>query len=79
MAATTSVRARVEEDLRDDASAILKALGLTISDVLRMTLTRVVHDWALPFELTQPNAETITAIEEARKIRLDKRQRLVSE
>lgn len=78
MAANATIRARVEEELRDDASAILKSLGLTISDVLRMTLTKVVNDKALPFELTRPNAETIAAIEEARKMRQAKRHRFAT-
>ncbi len=37
-----------------------------MSDVLRMTLTRVARDKALPLELKVPNAETRAAMEEAR-------------
>src|SRR3546814_7175112 len=40
MAATAFVRARIDETLKDEAAAVLAELGLTVSDVVRMTLTR---------------------------------------
>jgi len=66
MAATAFVRARIDEQIRDEAADVLAELGLTVSDVLRMTLTRVARDRALPLELKVPNAETRAAMEEAR-------------
>src|SRR3546814_8549985 len=63
MAATAFVRARIDETLKDEAAAVLAELGLTVSDVVRMTLTRVAKDHALPFELKVPNAEKRAAIE----------------
>lgn len=66
MAATAFVRARIDEQIRDEAADVLAELGLTVSDVLRMTLTRVARDRALPLELKIPNAETRAAMEEAR-------------
>lgn len=66
MAATAFVRARIDETLKDEAAAVLAELGLTVSDVVRMTLTRVAKDRALPFELKVPNAETRAAIEASR-------------
>ena len=66
MAATAFVRARIDEQIRDEAADVLAELGLTVSDVLRMTLTRVARDKALPLELKVPNAETRAAMEEAR-------------
>lgn len=66
MAATAFVRARIDENIRDEAADVLAELGLTVSDVLRMTLTRVARDKALPLELKVPNAETRAAMEEAR-------------
>lgn len=41
-------------------------MGLTVSDAVRLLLTRVAHDKALPFEPLIPNAETIAAMQEAR-------------
>jgi len=66
MASTAFVRARIDEQVRDEAAHVLAELGLTVSDVLRMTLTRVARDRALPLELKVPNAETRAAMEEAR-------------
>lgn len=66
MAATGFVRARIDEKVRDEAAEVLAEMGLTISDVLRMTLTRVARERALPLELKTPNAETKAAMAEAR-------------
>ena len=67
MAATAFVRARIDEGLKDEAAAVLAEMGLTVSDVVRMTLTRVAKDKALPFELKVPNVETRTAMQESRE------------
>ena len=75
MAATAFVRARVDETLKNDAAIILAEMGLTVSDVVRMTLARVVKDNALPFELKVPNAKTRAAILESRAIIKNKRAR----
>ena len=63
------VRARIDPSLKEDATEVLDSLGLTISDVMRMMLTRIAREKALPIELTRPNAETIAAIEEARALK----------
>lgn len=68
MTANSVVRARIDEKVKDEATAVLAEMGLTVSDVLRMTLARVAKDKALPFELRVPNAETRAAMEEARQI-----------
>ncbi len=66
MASNAFVRARIDEHLKNEAAAVLAEMGLTVSDLVRMTLTRVAKDKALPFELKVPNAETRAAMEEAR-------------
>jgi DNA-damage-inducible protein J len=66
MASNAFVRARIDETLKDQAAAVLAEMGLTVSDVVRMTLTRIAKDKALPFELKVPNAETRAAMEESR-------------
>ncbi|WP_018634422.1 type II toxin-antitoxin system RelB/DinJ family antitoxin [Neomegalonema perideroedes] len=78
MTANAFVRVRIEEDLRDDAAAVLKELGLTVSDVMRMTLTRIAREKAIPFELTTPNAKTRAALEEAEAIRAARKGRFAS-
>ena len=59
MAATASfVRARIDKSLRDEAAAVLAEMGLTVSDVVRIALTKVAKEKALPFEMCIPNKST---------------------
>jgi DNA-damage-inducible protein J len=67
MAANPVVRARIDEHIKEDATAVLASMGLTISDAVRILLTRVASERTLPFNLT-PNLTTIAAMKEARKI-----------
>lgn len=48
---TTMIHVRIEESLKADATETLGAMGLTISDAVRMFLLRVVADQKLPFEV----------------------------
>ena len=64
MSANAVVRARIDARIKNEASAVLGAMGLTVSDAFRMMLTRVAHEKALPFSPLIPNAETIAAMEE---------------
>ncbi len=51
------IRARISEDLKQQATLVLADMGLTVSDAVRMMLTRVARDRRLPFDPT-PNALT---------------------
>lgn len=66
MAANALVQTRIDGKVKDEAAAVLSAMGLTVSDAVRLMLTRVAHDKALPFEPLIPNEETVAAIREAR-------------
>ncbi len=67
MTANAVVRARVDEHVKEEASIVLAAMGLTVSDAFRMLLVRVAREKALPFDPLVPNAETIAAMKAARK------------
>lgn len=67
MAANAVVRARIDEHIKEEATAVLATMGLTVSDAFRILLTRVAHDKALPFEPLVPNAVTIEAMKQARR------------
>ncbi len=58
MAATAFVRARVDEAVKNEAAAVLASMGLTVSDVVRIALTKIAREKALPFEMRVPNAVT---------------------
>ena len=70
MPANSVVRARIDEHIKNEASAVLASIGLTASDAFRMLMTRIARDKALPFEPLVPNEETIAAMREARNGRL---------
>jgi len=62
----TLVQTRINPEIKEEATAVLQAIGLTVSDAVRLMLTRVARDKALPFELLTPNETTIAAMREAR-------------
>lgn len=62
MAATAFVRARIDEKLKEEAAAVLADMGLTVSDLVRIVLTRVAKDKALPFEMRVPNKCTVETL-----------------
>lgn len=68
MPATTMVHVRVDERIKAEATETLAAMGLTVSDAVRVFLTRVVADTELPFSLRVPNPATQTAMQEASEI-----------
>ncbi|UVC11757.1 type II toxin-antitoxin system RelB/DinJ family antitoxin [Rhizobium sp. TH2] len=67
MSENAVVRARINEDVKNEASAVLDAMGLTVSDAFRMMMVRIAREKALPFDPLIPNDETIEAIKAARR------------
>ena len=65
MAANAFVRARIDQTLKNDAAAVLADMGLTVSDVIRIVLTRVAKEKALPFEMRIPNELTQKTLEKS--------------
>ena len=61
------VRARVNEEIKEEATIVLSEIGLTLSDAFRMLVIRIAREKALPFEPLVPNAKTIEAIKAARR------------
>lgn len=68
MAATAMVHVRVDENIKAQATETLAAMGLTVSDAVRVFLMRVVADQQMPFALKAPNTETRAAMTEADEI-----------
>jgi DNA-damage-inducible protein J len=66
MASNALVQTRIDSMIKDEAAIVLAAMGLTVSDAVRLMLTRVAHDHALPFDVLTPNTETVAAMREAR-------------
>ena len=78
MATTTMVHVRVDEDVKAQATETLAAMGLTVSDAIRVFLMRVVADKELPFTIKAPNAISRTAIREADDIVKARRARFTT-
>ena len=70
MPANQIVQARIDGKIKKEAAAVLATIGLTVSDAVRLMLTRVAQDKELPFEPLVPSAETIAAMQEYKKGRL---------
>jgi DNA-damage-inducible protein J len=71
MTTNAVVRARIDGHIKEEATIVLAAMGLTVSDAFRLMLTRVAREKSLPFDLVVPNAETIAAMKEARRGNLE--------
>ena len=68
--ATEMVHVRIDRRVKQRASKTLAEMGLSVSDAVRVLLTRVAVEKALPFEVKVPNAATAAAMQEARKGKL---------
>ena len=60
----TYVRARIDTATKERATDALEAMGLSISDAIRLLMLRIANERRLPFEIKVPNATTRKAITE---------------
>jgi len=66
MAANQLVQTRIDGEIKEEAAAVLAAMGLTVSDAVRLLLTKIAREHILPFDPLMPNETTIAAMKEAR-------------
>lgn len=64
---TIMVHVRVDGKVKDTAAKALAAMGMSVSDAVRILLVRVAAEKALPFEVKVPNATTVKAMRAADK------------
>ena len=79
MSSDTVVRARIDSDIKARATEALHAMGLSVSDAIRLLLVRVAEEQRLPFDVKVPNRETLDAVrelEEGRGKRFDSAEEL---
>lgn len=62
--ADTYVRARIDPETKARATDALEAMGLSISDAIRLLMLRIADERRLPFEVKVPNASTRKALAE---------------
>ena len=77
-AQTSMLHIRVDDDIKEQATQALTAMGLSVSDAVRLFLRRVVIDQAFPLELKVPNTETRAAMEDSRAMMATRRARFAS-
>ena len=58
------VRARIDDETKERAIEALSAMGLTVSDAIRLLKMRVADERRLPFDVKAPNAATREAMAE---------------
>jgi DNA-damage-inducible protein J len=56
MTANALVQARIDQDVKDRAAAVLQQMGLSVSDAVRIMLTRTANEGAVPFDLQNDGA-----------------------
>jgi DNA-damage-inducible protein J len=64
MTSDTVVRARIDQVTKVRAAAALEAMGLSISDAIRLLMLRVAEEKRLPFDIRVPNAQSMLAMKE---------------
>ena len=64
MYSDTVVRARIDKDTKARAMKALQAMGLSMSDAIRLLLLRVANEQRLPFAIQVPRPATIKAMQE---------------
>ena len=61
------VRVSVDENIKREATEVLADAGLTVSDAFRLLLTRIAKEKTVVFDPLIPNAETLSAMNDARE------------
>ncbi|ADC91441.1 addiction module antitoxin, RelB/DinJ family [Mageeibacillus indolicus UPII9-5] len=71
--ATSPTQIRIDNNVKTEANELFSALGLDMSSAVNIFLRQCVLHGGLPFKVEIPkyNAETLAAMEEARKISKD--------
>lgn len=69
---TTTARARIRPDIKNEAESILHELGLSVSTAFDLFYRQIIMNRGLPFDVRIPNETTRKAIENARKGQVEK-------
>lgn len=64
MSSDSVVRARIDSDTKARATAALEAMGLSVSDAIRLLMLRIADEQRLPFAVQVPNAKTVKVMDE---------------
>ena len=59
------IKSRIDLNLKVEVEQVLSALGMTVSDVMRITFAQIAARKGLPFDVKLPNAQTVSALKES--------------
>jgi DNA-damage-inducible protein J len=76
MSSDSVVRARIDSDTKARATAALAAMGLSVSDAIRLLMFRIADEQRLPFSVQVPNAKTVKELEFGQGKRFRNEQKL---
>ena len=62
----STVSVRIDENIKREATLVLREIGLTPAAAFRMMMRRIAATNEIPFDLLIPNAETVEALEAGR-------------
>ncbi len=65
MQTSSVVRARIDNETKMRATEALRAMGLSVSDAIRLLLVRVADEQQLPFAIRVPNKPTARGMDGA--------------
>ncbi len=68
MSTMTMLHVRVDDETKEQAPSALEAMGLSLSEAVRVFLRRVAVEQAIPFAVKVPNAATRAAMNEVRSM-----------
>lgn len=63
-----AINTKIDRDIKEKATEILKSKGINMTDYLRQAIMRVVEDGEIPFKLHIPNDATVAAMKESNEI-----------
>ena len=66
---TSAINVNVDTKVKEEATAILKDLGLNMSTAINMFLVQIIKKDGIPFEITnpKPSKDMLKALDEAKK------------
>ena len=75
---SSMLHVRMDTDLKRRATKTLAAMGMTVSDAVRLLFHRIAVDQAFPLELKVPNAQTRRAMAEVDELVKTRKRRFAS-
>jgi DNA-damage-inducible protein J len=67
MPKTATIHTRIEPEIKSQVDNILNELGISTTEAINLFFRQVIRYRGIPLDLRIPNAETVSAIDEAER------------